>query len=286
VAAVNRLIPVRVGDVEIEVEAVPVAGTAATAGRVAARGQNSLEAFGRAQDAIVEVARSTAELIDRAGNAARPDRVQVEFGLLFSASGAVIMARVADEATLKVTLGYDAASRPSADAAIAADPALAPAGAPPAGVAGRIVVMADARTGHLRRCAPHIGPLSWYNRLWDPAQARGRRKARPSVALMRTAIQRYAFGDLTSNAEPASQPPALAASQGAPRVSHRHEPRRAEPRRRVHRPGLLAEGHVQLRPPQAPALPRLPRSPRRPHPPAGDTLRRSAHHAPRCSLIL
>jgi hypothetical protein len=110
--AAGRLIPVRVGDIEIEVEAVPVAGTEATSGRVEKAAGSVLEAFGRAQDAIIEVARSTAQMIEKAG-AARPDRVDVEFGLKFSASGTVIMAGVAGEATLKVTLGYDVTARPA-----------------------------------------------------------------------------------------------------------------------------------------------------------------------------
>jgi hypothetical protein len=75
VVVASRLIPVRVGDIEIEVEAVPVAGTEATSGRAA---RNVLEAFGRAQEAIIEVAKSTAEMIEKAGAAARPDRVDVE----------------------------------------------------------------------------------------------------------------------------------------------------------------------------------------------------------------
>jgi len=115
VAAANRLIPVRVGDIEIEVEAVPVTGTEATSGRAAKAAGNVLEAFDRAQDAIIEVARSTAQMIVRAGAAGRPDRVDVEFGLKFSASGTVIMAGVAGEASLKVTLGYDVAARPIAE---------------------------------------------------------------------------------------------------------------------------------------------------------------------------
>jgi len=110
----GRLIPVRVGDVEIEVEAVPVAGTEATSGRATRAAGNVLDAFGKAQDAIIEVARSTAQMIEKAGAAARPDRVEVEFGLKFSASGGVIMAGVAGEASLKVTLGYDIAARPAA----------------------------------------------------------------------------------------------------------------------------------------------------------------------------
>jgi hypothetical protein len=120
VVAAGRLIPVRVGDIEIEVEAVPVAGTEATSGRTARAAGSVLEAFGRAQDAIIEVAKSTAQMIDKTGAVARPDRVDVEFGLKFSASGGVIMAGVAGEASLKVTLGYDVSARPAAVPAAAA----------------------------------------------------------------------------------------------------------------------------------------------------------------------
>ena len=129
----GRLIPVRVGEIEIEVEAVPVAGTEATVGKAAKAAGSVLEAFGRAQDAIIEVARSTAQMIDRAGAAARPDRVEVEFGLKFSASGTVIMAGVAGEASLKVTLGYDiAAGSAAGPPVVAAGASPAPPG-PPAG---------------------------------------------------------------------------------------------------------------------------------------------------------
>jgi hypothetical protein len=106
------LIPVRVGGVEIEVETVPVAGTEPTSGRVSKAAESVADAFGRAQETIIEVARSTAVMIQRAGDAARPDRVEVEFGLKFSASGGVIMAGVAGEATLKVALSYDVGARP------------------------------------------------------------------------------------------------------------------------------------------------------------------------------
>jgi hypothetical protein len=115
----SRLIVVRVGDVEVEVEAVAASGTEATSGRAAKAAASALDAFNRAQDAIVEVAKSTAVMIERAGAAARPDRVEVEFGLKFSASGGVIMAGVAGEATLKVTLGYDVAARPAGKPAAA-----------------------------------------------------------------------------------------------------------------------------------------------------------------------
>jgi hypothetical protein len=80
----SQLIPVQVGDIQIEVEAVRVAGTEPTSSGKTERAAGSvLEAFGRAQDAITEVARSTAQMIERAGAAARPDRVNVEFGLKF-----------------------------------------------------------------------------------------------------------------------------------------------------------------------------------------------------------
>ena len=127
-----RLIPVKVGDIEIQVEAVVAAGTEATSGRAAKAAGNVLEAFSRAQDAIIEVARPTAQMIEKAGSAARPDRVEVEFGLKFSASDTVIMAGVAGEATLQVTLGYDTAPRPAAGSlpAAADGPALA---GPPGG---------------------------------------------------------------------------------------------------------------------------------------------------------
>jgi hypothetical protein len=117
-----------VGGVEIAVEAVVVAGTEATAGsRVSKAAGGVLDAFSRAEEAIIAVARSTAEMIDRAGATVQPDRVEVEFGLKFSASGGVIMAGVAGEASLKVTLGYDVAARP---------PAVAPVAAPQAPVPG------------------------------------------------------------------------------------------------------------------------------------------------------
>jgi hypothetical protein len=129
-AAGGRLIPVtvRVGDIEIEVEAVPVAGTEATSGRAAKAAGNVLEAFGKAQDAIIEVARSTAQMIEKAGSAARPDRMEVAFGLKFSATGTVIMAGVAGEASLQVTLSYDT-GRTAAGPAAEASPT-APVGEP------------------------------------------------------------------------------------------------------------------------------------------------------------
>jgi hypothetical protein len=96
----SQLIPVQVGAVEIAVEAVTVAGSQPTASPAKAA-EKVRDAFDRAQETIVQIAKSTAQMIDRAGTAARPDRVDVEFGLKFSASGGVILAGVAGEASLK-----------------------------------------------------------------------------------------------------------------------------------------------------------------------------------------
>lgn len=122
----SRLIAVQVGGMVIEAEAVPVAGTEPTSGRVSKAAGEVADAFARAQETIVEVARSTAAVIERAGAAARPDRVELEFGLKFSASGGVIMAGVAGEASLKVTLGYDVGARPVAVGPAEPQPEAAP----------------------------------------------------------------------------------------------------------------------------------------------------------------
>lgn len=75
----SQLIPVRVGDIQIQAEAVRVVSTEPTSGKTERAVGSVLEAFTRAQDTILEVARSTAWMIDRAGAAARPDRIEVEF---------------------------------------------------------------------------------------------------------------------------------------------------------------------------------------------------------------
>jgi hypothetical protein len=106
----GRPISVQVGETEVLVQTVPVAGTEPTSGRAQQAIERAGEAFCRAQDVIVEVARSTAEVIEKAAaRAARPDHVEIEFGLSFSVTGGVIMvAGVTGEATLRVLLSYDA----------------------------------------------------------------------------------------------------------------------------------------------------------------------------------
>ncbi|GAB1340590.1 hypothetical protein ACE1SV_71800 [Streptomyces sp. E-15] len=110
---VGVTLPVRVGEIELLVETVPVAGTQATsaASRVTDAVGQARDAFARAQSAIVEVATSTMQVIEEAGRrAARPDAMEVEFGLKFSANGNVIMAGASGEATLAVRLTYNRAA--------------------------------------------------------------------------------------------------------------------------------------------------------------------------------
>jgi Trypsin-co-occurring domain 1 len=105
-----RTIPMRVGDVELLVETVAAAGSEPTS-RATEAADGVVDAFSRAQQAIVEVAASTATMIAEAGRrGTHPDHFEVEFGLKISAKGNVIVASASGEATLKVTLTYDSGS--------------------------------------------------------------------------------------------------------------------------------------------------------------------------------
>jgi hypothetical protein len=109
---VARTVPVRVGEVDLEFEVVAVGGTEATS-RVSKAAGDVLDAFGEARQAIVEIAVSVAEVIERmSARSARPDQIEVAFGLKVSAEGSVIVAGVAGEASLQVKLVYDAGKKP------------------------------------------------------------------------------------------------------------------------------------------------------------------------------
>lgn len=114
----GRPITVQVGDIEVLAQTVPVPGTEPTS----AVTDRVLEAFDRAQEVIVEVARSTAAVIEKAAaRAARPDHVEIEFSLGFSVSGKVVMvAGATGEATLRVLLSYDTKPAPAAGVPVAA----------------------------------------------------------------------------------------------------------------------------------------------------------------------
>jgi Trypsin-co-occurring domain 1 len=103
----GRVVPVRVGGVELLVETAPTAGTEQLSGKLDRAQATVAEAFDRAQSAIVAVAASTVDMISRLGKrSAQPDAMTVTFGLKFSAQGHVILAGASGEATLEVSLTY------------------------------------------------------------------------------------------------------------------------------------------------------------------------------------
>jgi Trypsin-co-occurring domain 1 len=104
----GRVMPIRVDDVDLLIEATPVVGSEPTSSLDRAQ-ENVAEAFDRAQSAIVAVAGSTVDVIRRMGaRSVEPDQVEVKFGLKFSVQGNVILAAAAGEASLEVTLTYHA----------------------------------------------------------------------------------------------------------------------------------------------------------------------------------
>lgn len=103
----------RVGDLDLEVEVVAVAGSEHTSAASRAAG-GVLDAWEQARRAIEEIATSVAGVIERtAARAARPDHLEVSFGLKVSASGNVILAGAAAEASLAVKVSYDAPEAPA-----------------------------------------------------------------------------------------------------------------------------------------------------------------------------
>jgi len=106
-------IPVRVGDIEVLVETTAVAGTQPTA-KGSEPTERVVDAFDRAKETILEIATSTAGLISEAAQrGARPDQLEVEFGLKFSVQGKIIVAGATAEAALVVRLTYGAAPPPA-----------------------------------------------------------------------------------------------------------------------------------------------------------------------------
>jgi hypothetical protein len=98
----------KIGGVEVLVQTIPVAGSEPTS-TLGDAGQRVLDAFEKAHEVIVGAATSTVEVIAELGrHAARPDKLEVEFGLGFSLKGNVIVAAGQADATLKVKLTYDA----------------------------------------------------------------------------------------------------------------------------------------------------------------------------------
>lgn len=110
-----RLIPIRIGDVELLVEAVagPVAGSQPTSvvGDVAGK---VVDAYARAERAIVAVARSVAGTVMalRAEDVC-PQRLEVEVGLKFTVQGDLVLASASAQSSLRVRVSYEPSARVS-----------------------------------------------------------------------------------------------------------------------------------------------------------------------------
>lgn len=107
VAVAVQVVPVRVGGVDLLVEAVAVAGTEPTS-RVGDAARGVVDAFAVAEEAIGAVCERVAGVVSStAAHASKPSSLVVEFGLKFSAKGNVIVAGASGEAALKVTVSYE-----------------------------------------------------------------------------------------------------------------------------------------------------------------------------------
>lgn len=110
--AVARTLPMRVGDIEVQIEVVPLAGSEDTS-KATRAAEGVLSAFDRVRETIVGVAVSLQDVISQAEGAARsPDQFEVVFGLKVSAEGGIIVAGVAGEASLQVKLVYESKTAP------------------------------------------------------------------------------------------------------------------------------------------------------------------------------
>ncbi|GIH65418.1 CU044_2847 family protein [Microbispora siamensis] len=102
----QTLVPTRLGNVEVFVEAVPVPGSEPTSA-LDNQMARTKEMFKRAQEVIEQVAISASELRDRISEHARkPDQIEVQFGLKFSAQGHIIVASASLESSLTVKIIY------------------------------------------------------------------------------------------------------------------------------------------------------------------------------------
>ena len=104
----GQLMPMRIGDVEVLVEAVGEQWSEDTSALDEA-GKRLLDAFAMAREVIVGAAIATAETAGKlAARSVRPDKLEVEFGLGYAIKGNVVVVSGHAESTLKVKLTYDA----------------------------------------------------------------------------------------------------------------------------------------------------------------------------------
>lgn len=102
------LVPSEIGGVPVLVEALQVPGTEQTS-RAESAAERLQDMFARAQDVIEQITMSVVKSQERiAARIHRPDCVQLEFGLKFTAQGQIVVASAATEASLSIKITYGA----------------------------------------------------------------------------------------------------------------------------------------------------------------------------------
>lgn len=104
----GRITLMQFSGTEVLVETTAVAGSEPTS-KLGDTADRVVDVFDRAKTVIMGVAGSTADMVSRIkqGATTTPSKVEVEFGLGFSAKGNVIIAGGQADATVKVKLTYD-----------------------------------------------------------------------------------------------------------------------------------------------------------------------------------
>jgi hypothetical protein len=106
----KELVHMKVGDIDVLIEAVRPPGTEPTSARDA--DGKVLDAFQRANEVVERAAASSWEMVQRlASNATSPTKFEIEFGLGYSVEGKIIVAGASADANLKVTLTYEGKTR-------------------------------------------------------------------------------------------------------------------------------------------------------------------------------
>ncbi|GLY51638.1 CU044_2847 family protein [Lentzea sp. NBRC 102530] len=122
----GKLVPMWIGDVEVEVETLAGPWSEDTSALDEA-GKRVLDAFAIAREVIVGAAIATAETAGKiAARSVRPDKLEVEFGLGYSIKGNVVVVSGHADATLKVKLTYDAPDQESSADSGSPTPATTP----------------------------------------------------------------------------------------------------------------------------------------------------------------
>ncbi|NBE99988.1 hypothetical protein FE391_41690 [Nonomuraea sp. KC401] len=110
----QQLVPMTLGQVEVLVETVAEPGSEPTSS-LNDQLARTKEMFGRAQEVIGQMAVSALEIKDRvAQHSRKPDQIEIQFGIKFSAQGNIILASASAEASLTVKVVYGA-TQPSPD---------------------------------------------------------------------------------------------------------------------------------------------------------------------------